>query len=387
MRYLVLALAMLTAPVPFTGLSLGPAVAQDASAGPDAQPPVGQWRTAAEMSERREYAGGVRLKDGRILAVSGHPLGGKSIASAELYDPAAGTWSNTGPLRHERNSGNRAVLLHDGRVLLAGGHNNRGVVAGAELFDPATGKWTDAGALSVPRDPIATVLADGRVLMVGGIDWYIGDGKTYAVAELFDPATGSWTVTGSTSAPRNEQRQVLLNDGRVLAIGGYDAQGEPVATAELYDPASGRWQTTENMPQPRAWFSHVKLPDGRVLAAGGYTGRARQRAYLASAVIYDPTTGRWSRVPPMKDKRGGFAMALLSDARVLVAGGIAEKGWEMKSTEVFDPATQSWQTAAPMNVARRNARAALLPDGNVLVIGGSNFFGGKYLSSCEIFSY
>lgn len=387
MRILLLVLAMIAAVVRCPGPSSRQAAAQDSGATPGAESPVGQWRTTGQMNERREYAGGVRLKDGRILAVSGHPIGGKSIATAELYDPASGKWTDTGSLQHARNSGNRAVLLHDGRVLLSGGHDNHEVVAGAELFDPAAGKWNDAGTLRVPRDPIATVLADGRVLMVGGIDWYIGDGKTYAACELFDPATGQWTVTGSTSAPRNEQRQVLLDDGRVLVIGGYDERGEPVATAELYDPTSGRWHTVARMPEPRAWFSHVKLQDGRVLVAGGYTGLARKRTYLSSAVIYEPKLDRWQRISAMKDKRGGCAMALLRDGRVLVAGGVAESGWEKKTAELYDPATGSWQTAAPMNVARRNHRMALLPDGSVLVIGGGNFIGNKYLSSCEIFSY
>jgi N-acetylneuraminic acid mutarotase len=363
--------------------------AQDDVSVPDPPVPAGQWRTTADMSERREYAGGVRLQDGRILAVSGHPINGKSIASAELYDPATGKWNATGALRQARNSGNGATLLHDGRVLLAGGHSNSGVIRGAEVYDPTTGKWSDAGQLSVGRDPVATLLADGRVLVAGGIDWHTDNGKVYDVAEIYDPATGQWTPTGSLGTPRYEQRAILLDDGRVLAIGGYQDHNADTlhARTELYDPSTGRWQRTGDLPQPRGWFGHAKLSDGRVLVAGGYTGRSRKRNYLASAVVYDPKSGRWSETQPMKDKRGGFAVARLPDGRVLVAGGVAEGGIELKAAELFDPRTETWRPAASMTVARRNHRAALLPDGGVLVIGGSSVFGSKFLKSCEIFRY
>ncbi len=350
------------------------------------QTPVGHWRVVADMNERREYGGGVRLKDGRILAVSGHPLEGKSIASAELYDHAKGKWSNTGSLRQARNSGNAATLLHDGRVLLVGGHNNNHVIAGAEAFDPAAGQWTEAGNLSVPRDPVATLLADGRVLLSGGINWYLGDGKAYADAEIFDPANGMWTTTGSLAMPRYEHRAVRLDDGRVLAVGGYGPAEELLARAEVYDPATGHWEKTDSLPQPRGGFGHVKLQDGRVLVAGGYTGGRKVRTYLASAMIYDHKTGLWSETVPMRTKRAGFAIALLPDGQVLVAGGVAEAGMELKNAELFNPRAETWRAAAPMNVARRNHRAALLPDGSVLVMGGSSVFGNQYLSSCEIFS-
>jgi hypothetical protein len=171
MRYPPLAVGVVAALVHFMGLTLPDAHAQNADTSSLAKAPVGRWRAAAAMSERREYAGGVRLKDGRILAVSGHPLPGKgSIASAELYDPETEMWSNTGSLRQSRNGGNEATLLHDGRVLLAGGITGTMAMRGSELFDPTTEQWSDAGSLSVDRDTKATLLSDGRVLVSGGID-------------------------------------------------------------------------------------------------------------------------------------------------------------------------------------------------------------------------
>lgn len=387
MRYGWLIVGMIAATIHFAGLAPHDVGAQEDKTRLDALMPIGRWRLVGEMNETREYAGGVRLGDGRVLAVSGHPLAGKSIGSAELYDPATGEWTSTGSLGEARNGGNQATLLGDGRVLLAGGHSNTKVIGGAELFDPATGKWSDAGNLAVARDPVATLLADGRVLAAGGINWYKGDGKMYADCELYDPMTGKWTATGSLSTPRNEQRMVRLDDGRVLAVGGYSPGEALLASAEVYSPATGRWEKTGDLPQPRAYFGHVKLQDGRVLVTGGYTGGPTKRTYLATTALYDPKTGLWSESGPMRHKRGGFAIALVAGGRVLVSGGVAEGALELKSAELFDPATETWQSAAPLNVARRNHRATLLADGSVLVIGGSNLFGNRYLGSCEVFSF
>lgn len=386
MRFSSLATSLIGAFLFGFGLAIHEARAQDADVISQSQSDAGRWRTASPMIERREYGGGVLLQDGRVLAVSGHPLEGKSIASAELYDPRTGKWSNTGSLRQPRNGGNSATLLSDGRVLLAGGHNNSRVIRSTELFDSATGKWSDTGTLSIGRDPVTALLADGRVLAAGGIDWYTDSGKVYALAELYNSETGRWTATGSLHTARNNPRAVLLDGGCVLVVGGYGTRGALLKSAELYDPSTGQWQATDSLPFVRAWFGLVKLRDGRVLVAGGYTGSSSERSYLSSVVIYDPGTGGWYEAPPMKDKRAGFSITLLSDGQVLVAGGVAESGLELKSCELLDPGLETWRPAAPMNVSRRNHRATLLLDGDVLVIGGSNLFGGNYLRSCEIFS-
>lgn len=387
MRYSPLTFGVIVVLIHITGWTLPEAPAQNAKPGLDAVAQVGRWRATGSMHEHREYAGGVRLKNGKVLAVSGHPLEGKSIASSELYDPQTERWSDTGALRQPHNNGNEATLLHDGRVLLAGGHNNSHVLRGIEVYDPTIGTWADAGSLRVPRDPMATLLADGRVLLSGGIDWYIGAGRPYAETEIFDPLTGQCTETDSLATPRYEHRAERLDNGRVLVVGGYGPGEEILASAEVYDPALGRWHKSAPLPQPRAWFGHVKLRDGRVLVTGGYTGGRKRRTYLKTTMLYDPITNAWNETASMETRRAGFSITLLSDGQVLVAGGVADSGAELKSSELYDPGTETWRPAAPMNVARRNPRAALLSDGSVLVIGGSNVYGGKTLTSCERFSF
>lgn len=241
--------------------------------------------------------------------------------------------------------------------------------------------------LSAGRDTKATLLADGRVLVAGGIDWNIDEGKAFDLAELYDPAIGKWTTCGSLRNARYAHQMVLLDDGHVLAVGGYRDGDVLLASAELYDPKTGTWELTGELPSTRVAFGLVKLRDGRVLLAGGFTGPTwKQRLNVASASLYDPMAGSWSESSPMREKRAGLSMIELPDGQVLVAGGWAQTQMEFKSAELFDPRTNTWRPAAPMNVARRNHRAALLPDGSVLVIGGSSAFGSKYLTSCEIFS-
>ena len=101
----------------------------------------------------------------------------------------------------------------------------------------------------------------------------------------------------------------------------------------------------------------------------------------------DPVSNTWASGGTIAVARGGHTATLLANGQVLVAGGWSSSGLELKSAELFDPGTETWRPAAPMTVARRNHRAVFLPDGSVLVIGGSNFLGGNYLASCEIFSF
>jgi len=348
----------------------------------------GKWEKAASMIVPREYGGGVLLGNGKVLAVSGHPLNGKSIASAELYDPEADRWEPTGSLHEARNGGNGATLLLDGRVLLAGDHSNSGgALAGAEVYDPASGSWSRTGSLKTARGVHTTTrLFDGKVLAAGGIDW--GTEEVFSSAELYDPGTGTWGPTGSMVRPRFAHRGVLLADGRVLVLGGYEKYpGGGTSSAEIYDPAKGAWRATQPMLELRSGFTAVVLPDGNVLVAGGKLGAAGEvgKNVLDSAEIYHPLKEEWRKASPMTAPRALAAAVLLADGRVLVSGGVSAGGLESASAEIFDPVSGSWIPAGSMASPRRNHRSALLADGSVLTLGGSTLLGGSYLSSTERF--
>jgi hypothetical protein len=261
-----------------------------------------------------------------------------------------------------------ATLLADGRVLVAGSSASSDAQIAAELFDPATGRWTATGSPATAGEGHeATLLADGRVLVVGGYkdDWL-------ATAELYDPDSGRWTATGSMAIARGGHTATLLHDGRVLVAGGVNGPNGEYATlsaAELYDPSSGKWTATGSLATARSGQA-ILLPDGTVLVAGGSGGG--EGPMLASAELYDPASGLWTATGSMAEARGAFAATLLLDGKVLVAGGryaaVAIDG--LASAELYDPASGRWTATGDMAEARQNGvTATLLTDGRVLVVG------------------
>jgi hypothetical protein len=352
------------------------------------------WRPVGSTQDGRESSGLVVLPDGRVLVAGGHPLtrhnpGGERwrvFGTSELYNPRTETWVSTGSLVEPRNGIGTLALLANGKVLLAGEHDTR---TGCELFDPSTGTWTRTGPLNTGRGVHqTTLLLDGRVLVSGGIDYSQRPEPIFASAELYDPATGTWTATGSMIGPRFKHRAVLLRDGRVLVAGGTatePSRDPPLATAELYDPVSGIWRQTGPMNQARENPGIALLRDGRVLVAGGAVGNFGEYRSLNSAEIYDPRTETWTETASMKQDRVQFPVVLLADGRVLAIGGVARpRGTALLSVEAYDPASGTWSDVAPMAVRRWNHRAVLLPNEEVLVVGGFNITGE--LRDAEVFT-
>jgi N-acetylneuraminic acid mutarotase len=222
-----------------------------------------------------------------------------------------------------------AVLLSDGRVLVAGGWGAGQIfgpkLASAELYDPVTGTWTATGSMAQRRDGhSATVLANGTVLVAGGYDY-----DRFASAELYAPATGTWAITGRLPEPFGPDTAVLLLDGRVLLAGGDVPYGPGAAASDhsaLYDVATGTWTLGQPMTQPRLAGAGVLLADGRVLVMGGRQDGLPTTATFSSAEVYDPVTGTWSVTAAMTAARSGASATLLLDGRVLVVGGVDDRG-------------------------------------------------------------
>ena len=227
------------------------------------------------------------LRDGRVLIVGGESLKSGISVGGELYDPNSGTFKATGPMTKWR-TGQTATLLPDGTVLIAGGYDAAGFsLASAELFDPATGKFRLAHSMPVLRqDHTATLLADGRVLIAGGLNANGDPGGLYASAELYDPATGLFSLTASMTNARAGHRAVRLADGRVLLIGGDTLAGEPGLSAELYDPTTGTFSATD--PTHAGHATATSLSDGRALLTGGSVSVVGGADCLASAELYQP---------------------------------------------------------------------------------------------------
>ncbi len=162
-----------------------------------------------------------------------------------------------------------ATLLSSGKVLIAGGQQGENaILASAELYDPAAGTFAPTGSMQTSRSQhTATLLNDGRVLLVGGGTGT--QGNATATAELFDATGATSTATGSMQMPRWGNTATLLSNGMVLVTGGMDGTGNTLATAELYDPASGTFSSTGSMESARYFHTATLLSNGKVLVAGG----------------------------------------------------------------------------------------------------------------------
>jgi N-acetylneuraminic acid mutarotase len=199
-------------------------------------------------------------------------------------------------------------------VLITAGASNDGVLASAELYDPSTGNWTHTGHLKYARAQHTTcVLTDGKVLAIGGAYEDIGIVITNST-ELYDPSTGNWTVTGDLNVPRTFSTASVLADGKVLVVGGMLYESETLNSADLYDPSTGEWTMADDLNNARFLHTASVLTNGKVLVTGGYD------EYIQSTVeLYDPSTKRWTIVDEMKYAHSSSSVSQLTDEKVLVA--------------------------------------------------------------------
>lgn len=252
----------------------------------------------------------------------------------------------------------RPVLLPTGQVLLTGGYNGTSSIAFAELYCPempgTPGTWTATGSMTYARNQQRLIVLThgpnaGKALIVGRNS----NSFTDKSAELFNPATGTWALTGAPSTTRQGYVTVVLPNGKVLIAGGYPAPGGNLSSAELYDPIASTWAYTGSMASGRVGFGAVLLtagPDaGKVLVEGGYNGSTS----LASAELYNPATGTWAGTGSMATARHSFTATLLPNGKVLVAGGLNQASlMALATAELYDPATGMWTSTGSMTTAR-----------------------------------
>ena len=339
------------------------------------------------LGERRFDHSATLLADGRIL-VAGGTSGSVAVGSAFLLNPVSRAASATGSLLTPRGR-HMATRLKDGRVLIVGGHSPSGTTSpptalnSAEIYDPASGLFTSTGSMTSARvSHAAVLLADGRVLVCAGYGGNLPTGAiaVHATAELFDPATGRFTAAGGMTATRTHPSATLHETGQVLVTSN--------GTAELYDPATNRFASTGNPVVPRNEHTATLLGDGQVLIVGGLS----RNESVATAERYDPRAGVFRPTGSLTTARSGHTATLMDDGRVLVAGGqivrMIPEGrnpYTMTTTataEIYDPIAGTFGAARSM-AAARGRHAAVLTPGGVWIIGG---VGATMLNSSEFLS-
>ena len=384
-------------------------------------PAEGEVRVTTPLNAPRTEFAAVALRDGRAMVIGGTNDVDQSYSSTYIFDAAGGgSWTKTG-LLHQARSAPCAAVLRDGRVLVAGGYfrvkpdwgsialpavlaiarpggSDAGpsplhdiappfvgaAMATAELFDPATGTWSKTGAMRYARAGCqAATLADGRVLVVGSSGGWDGVGigeRAYDTAEIYDPKTGRFSLAGQlpevsrstsralhdagTSGGEGGSLVALKNGGAVLIGVGYYWKHQGEATRSFrYSPARNAWveigQTwavyfddpgstptvVTRGVRNLAGAAAALLPDGRVLVAGGLSAPTRtdDQAYdsvpVAAVLAYNPANGRWSRLASMPRARAGGSAVVQADGSVVIAGGGGDnEGTELRSFVRYTPA-------------------------------------------------
>lgn len=353
---------------------------------------AGTFAATGNMTAPRFNHTATLLPDGRVLIAGGNTACSIGFSPclrpdhAELYDPATGTFTATGSMTTVVATG--AVLLPDGKVLIAGYDPGTPTKASVELYDPFTGNFTIAGKpATLTAVGSASLLNDGRVLL-------IGDG-----AELYDPVSGTFSPVANWPDSGGGWVPAVLGGGKVVLVpDGSDARPDGSQSVfEIYDPATGTFSLTGALGFVDGFPPMPLLLNGAVLFTGlwsGFDGFGGRRAEL-----YDPLTGTFAATQSMSTPRDFHSATLLSDGKVLVTGGVQSGCMPfgclppiLASAEIYDPATSGFSTTGSLASARHDHTATLLNNGQVLITGGTAFLGASRgtpvngMSSAELYT-
>jgi N-acetylneuraminic acid mutarotase len=356
-------------------------------------PAGGVWTPAESTPYALWGAGSTLLNDGRVLVVGGTSTASSAtaVARTEVYDPTTGHWTATTDMLHARAYA-MVVTLKDGSVLAAGGAFGGVPLTSAERYVPDYGGWMQAGSMSSPRTQgTITLLADGRVLVAGGGSVGAPSFAATSSAELYDPATNTWTVAASMSMPRTLHTATLLHDGEVLVAGGATrytgGQGTVTSSAEIYDPKADAWHAAASMSVARYIHSATRLGNGHVLVVGGWAFTTSFDASLETAEVYDPASNGWTPTGSMAAGRARFSLVSLNDGRLLAAGGVGPTYHMLATAELWDPGTGHWQATGSLGAAVMWPALAVLQDGRTLIAGGAlDPRAARTTSVCAIYS-
>jgi len=314
----------------------------------------------ASSSSSSLAAGSNRKDDYDVLVCGGHGDDDDFLDSCELYNSRTNTWRAVARMATKRINAH-AVRLADECVLVTGGRDKeRDYFTTFETYDPKEDKWSNVVADMTTNmnrhSHSATTMLDGRGFLAGGKVHWQPRGQVTGSCGIYDPRNGTcqWMECAELPIARSRHSASLLLDGRVLIVGGQDQVYGTLNSCVIFDPKTKKWSNAPNLIRPRYNHASATLLDGRVIVVGGNDGKRK-----ASCELFDPKTNSWSdNVAELETAREGHSASILANGRVLVAGGYHYKeDCKLNSCELYDPATNTWENAAPMT-NRRTCHAA-----------------------------
>lgn len=312
------------------------------------KPDAGTFASTGNLMIGRADPTATTLNDGTVLLAGGSDAAGNPLASAEVYLPSSGQFAPTGSLNAARSLAT-ATPLSDGTALICGGWASKNALSSCEIYNPGTGSFALTANMSVERvRHTATLLNGGRVLIAGGED---SSGRILSSAELYDPSTAVFVLAGALNNARGDHAATLLTNGTVLVEGGFacnpgNCQASEVdmtSSAEIYDPGTGVFSVTGNLATARQVHTATLLSNGSVLVAGGWDD---SNSGLTSAEIYQPG----SVTPPnlVAISVSPLASSLtLGDAQRLVAiGTFSDHSMQILSSVVWNSSDSTVATVS-----------------------------------------
>jgi N-acetylneuraminic acid mutarotase len=329
------------------------------------------WTAFPALLQARMEHTATALPDGRIVVAGGYQRNrdasgeerSESLASVEVYVPGYDAWELANPMHHAR-TGHQAIVLADGRILVFGGwvrDDDRYVrAASAEIYDPETGQWTETEApVGEPLVRAPILLPDGRVFSLDSFGSYPNHRLR---PEIYDPVDGTWTRGARAPEMRIFPAIETLADGSILVAGGAydvpDGPPNPSNTSWRYDPAADSWTDTALLRTEVFDGAMFRQPNGEVVLL---TPFEVQR--------FDPKTGTWATVTTTGSKsHDGDHFVELNDGRIFVGGSSSCSDFSEQAA-IYDPATATWTAAGTLQLGVRSA-VTVLSSGNVVSISG-----------------
>lgn len=342
-------------------------------------PQKGDFIKVGKMSNPRYNHEAILLDDGTVLVFGGMTIrrnfeGGSF--TADIYNPKTKKFKPVGKMVYYRWE-DTATKLKNGKILVTGGRDGNKSSKNTQLYNPATRKFEKGPDMNFSRiDHAATLLQDGRVLITGGQEFDLMRKKlplasSIGQSEIYDPKTNKFTIAPNLNISRFKHSAILLNDGRVLIIGGFRfGKNEILTHAEVFDPRTNKFELVGSINIARIKPYVFVLKNGNVIILGGYDNIKRR--HINEIELYNPKINEFKIITKNNALLRTQAKVLLKDDKILLLGGCTGVGLSLqcsKTSQIYNTKTNEFIKGKDMNYPRDCYRATLLNDDNVLVTG------------------